>query len=556
MADQHQASAEQSTCDVGSRFLHPGTRRVHTLPTKLIAPASEQASSAAGSVETLFASSVAKVVSFSVPAAARRPASAGAGDVDGTLPWAYPTERTLASGPLRVYRVPSSGVSFLNSGPLLHPILPRSQCWCVDEDAKFVLRVREGSFYRIELPVGGPEHGERVEDFKNVLSIILQYEKTPSPFRRGFVTPTAPPPQTLVRQSTKPQQRAKRWKLNRVWEPEEAEQRRLAREESDEDSTPTTAYHETPGEGSVADDEETNSASEAGDPPQRVVVSPSGSPQMARLSLRPRLLQLNRSVTMPVRQPIKPLLSMSPTIQEETGEEPDTLSLVSSRDSFHSFDDATNNEDQAFHSAVHTPGNDIVEQFAAVRRRGHRRDGSDATIIRTPRPGHSPRPHRLPDDTHSGSDPSTPTLISDSDGDSVPDLALDVFTPPPSESLRLRRLPTGNRQNSFERSAAATNSLAIFAPKAPPSRQKQLGAALVQKTYSLLIGPPAHLVAMMLQIAARIVRGVPDVYGFARAAGTNRRRRIPCEWESSADEDAWDEEDDFGIPLHKASSKE
>jgi hypothetical protein len=77
-----------------------------------------------------------------------------------------------------------------------------------------------------------------------------------------------------------------------------------------------------------------------------------------------------------------------------------------------------------------------------------------------------------------------------------------------------------------------------------PAVGKPISAALIRKTYSLLIGPPAHLIALMLRIAARIVNRLPG----------NTRDKIPGSWDSSdagENEDEWDDddEDDFGIPL-------
>jgi hypothetical protein len=48
----------------------------------------------------------------------------------------------------------------------------------------------------------------------------------------------------------------------------------------------------------------------------------------------------------------------------------------------------------------------------------------------------------------------------------------------------------------------------------------------------------------MLQIAARIVHGIPIIYD-----ARGRKEKAPGAWESSADEeDEWDE-DDYGVPL-------
>jgi hypothetical protein len=73
---------------------------------------------------------------------------------------------------------------------------------------------------------------------------------------------------------------------------------------------------------------------------------------------------------------------------------------------------------------------------------------------------------------------------------------------------------------------------------------KQFTAALVRKTCELLLGPPAHLVTIMLNIAAKISDGV---FGFNTYRVRRSGEKIPCSWESD-DEDEW-EEDDFGIPL-------
>ena len=73
---------------------------------------------------------------------------------------------------------------------------------------------------------------------------------------------------------------------------------------------------------------------------------------------------------------------------------------------------------------------------------------------------------------------------------------------------------------------------------------KQFTAALVRKTCELILGPPAHLVTIMLNIAAKISDGV---FGFNTYRVRHSGEKIPCSWESS-DEDEW-EEDDFGIPL-------
>ena len=84
-----------------------------------------------------------------------------------------------------MYRVPSS-VAFLNCGNLIHAVLPKSACWCVDGKTKFVLGVPGKKYYRIELPCEGDADQAKADEFKVVLAKIAQYETIKCPFKRGF----------------------------------------------------------------------------------------------------------------------------------------------------------------------------------------------------------------------------------------------------------------------------------------------------------------------------------------------------------------------------------
>ena len=144
---------------------------------------------AADGIETLYVHPSASIIKFNT-GASRPSSSSGSplvrhGDNSGTLPWSYPTESTVAVGPMEIYRVPGS-VSFLHSGALLHAILPRSQCWCVDGVSKFAFRVLPETYYRIELPGETAEDLELVEALKLTFKKVLFYERTACPFARGF----------------------------------------------------------------------------------------------------------------------------------------------------------------------------------------------------------------------------------------------------------------------------------------------------------------------------------------------------------------------------------
>ena len=90
----------------------------------------------------------------------------------------------LSRGRLRLYRAHS--VAFLSASNIVHPIMRKSKCWCVDGEATFVLRISGDDYYRIELADRADADTRGAEELKEVLARILMYEKTPCPFARGF----------------------------------------------------------------------------------------------------------------------------------------------------------------------------------------------------------------------------------------------------------------------------------------------------------------------------------------------------------------------------------
>ena len=215
-------------------------------------------------VETLYTHPNASIVKFTTLSS--RPSSSSPGRQQGgpaLLPWTSATERTVAAGPLQVYRVPGS-VSFLNSGTLLHAILPRSQCWCVDGVSKFALRVLPDTYYRIELPGETQEDKEEVERLKLTLQKVCFYERTPCPFERGFDVEIKDEADLTVRKKRrKSHGPAKKWKLDRQhsWKPEgwQPEEERGSADEgsgsgvgsdvgSEDESTSTSGREDSGGE--------------------------------------------------------------------------------------------------------------------------------------------------------------------------------------------------------------------------------------------------------------------------------------------------------------------
>ncbi|KAF6812552.1 hypothetical protein CSOJ01_05101 [Colletotrichum sojae] len=172
---------------------YPAPRRVATAPITTPAPRS---TSAGGLVETLYNHPNVKIVAFTAASRGRaRSPGRGPPDEPGTLSAHSQLERTIAIGPFRIYRTGS--VAFLNCGSALQPMLPKSQCWALEEDSsKFVLQIRRPSYWRIEIPVTNPTEQELAAALRGILDQILQFEKTECPFKRSFTIVIPEKPKT------------------------------------------------------------------------------------------------------------------------------------------------------------------------------------------------------------------------------------------------------------------------------------------------------------------------------------------------------------------------
>ncbi|CAJ2508813.1 Uu.00g138390.m01.CDS01 [Anthostomella pinea] len=153
-------------------------------------------------VETLYSHPSVKIIAFSSSqrsSLSSWPPSSETDDRPGSLPASSRLERTIAVGPFRIYRAPGS-VAFLSCGSALQPILPKSQCWCIDEaNSQFVLQIRRPQYWRIELPVAEPDQAPRALQLRDVFGKILLFEKTACPFQRSFTVPLPLPPTEPVK---------------------------------------------------------------------------------------------------------------------------------------------------------------------------------------------------------------------------------------------------------------------------------------------------------------------------------------------------------------------
>lgn len=426
----------------------------------------------------------------------------------------------------------------------------------------------------MELPFETDDDKAKIEQFKTVLSQVLQYEKTQCPFRQSFEVDLPERPKTPPRKqpTRRPTQKAKKWTFDKTWMPEDGLRPSTPVQEG-LDSANTSSYEEDD-RSSVHTDtsdlpvpETPNTVFENTPPPKAV----------RRLSVaeRAQLFQSPRSVTAPlstVRDRSFSSASSMGCIPETSKEEEkrtsqdsiarpapverkpssDAVSLLSGNSSFYSLETVRRSPSPPFLDAeaeILDPWVDSLPAQNDVRGRArHRRDASELTV-RAVSTDFAPKSSAVtpvvplqPITTPSialrpSSAPHTPPLVSDSDEDSLGQPSLDVPTPP--NAIRMRKLTGASPRRAFSPMPHPQNL--NF-----PTRQKpdqKFTTALVRKTYEIVLGPPQHLVSLMLRIAASISNG----FGFSTYR-VRHTKSIPGAWESSGEEDEW-EEDDFGIPL-------
>ncbi|KAF2711672.1 hypothetical protein K504DRAFT_374061 [Pleomassaria siparia CBS 279.74] len=568
---------------------NPNLRRAFTLPSRIIRPRASTTSpspASADGIETLFTHTCNKIVSFTIAGTRMQPISSRRQSIDvdadktGTLPWKSTTERTLTVGALRIYRVTSSNVSFLNSGSLLHTIFPRSQCWCVDAESKFVLRIRQDSYYRIELPCESEEDREKLDEFRAVLDQVLQYEKTPCPFRRRFEVQLPEPVTTPTprKRAQQPPEKAKKWLFDKTWMPDQGP-RPSTPVLGGSDSGSTSSHEDGRSSINTNRREATLESLETADNVTPLKRIPQRTPS---LSERAQKFQGARSMTLPVgrgmdfskmRQQPGPLDGTEDGRKQST----DNISMESSTDSFHTpgqlspsppYLDAEVNQTNPWEeelnprmsrkdqhargrsrrrryseATVRAPSFDPSEEYTSEEYSSEEEDPEEfltATWVTSLRSKPNPNIAFQP-----SSAPSTPPLVSDREEDSLP--TLDVATPP--EHIRMKRLTGASQRRAFSPMPSPHN---LFLPTSQGPR-KQLTAALIRKTYELVLGPPHHLVTLMLRIAANIKNGA---FGFTTYRIRQEASKIPGSWDS--DQEWSEDEDDFGIPLRslrKSTSK-
>jgi hypothetical protein len=607
---------------------------------------------AADGIETLYVHPAASIIKFNT-GASRPGSSSGSplarhGESSGTLPWAYPTEGTLAVGPMEIYRVPGS-VSFLHSGALLHAILPRSQCWCVDGVSKFAFRVLPDTYYRIELPGETAEDLELVEALKLTFKKVLFYERTPCPFARGFTVDLPAEEVKIKKRNSVREGPAKKWRLQKAhsWKPEGWEEEELKRQSAASESRPGSGDRSEASDAQEEDEEEDEASDESKEEGQEE----HRTAGITHPRLRPRALEPMRSVTAPsqmqaqsitpsrVRSRVQAVESVDraqkaekvrfvmeverrssvrakrpstapvtlPPSPPDSSIGPDLLasddaSIPEEEETEIQTNEASEEEDA---KDVGNPGaeselEDIAlpaktDEDTAVEKESS--TGSEADEIlprsisqpRTP-PGESEQPEsELRDEVVQYDEDSLPrelAEISISSENQLETLESDLnsrmATPSapedPYAAIQARiqaRRSIGGTTTSFhpvsksptrkENSSTASSVSLASQQRSNKSnrvqRQNSIAATLVNKAFAVFLGPPAHLVTMMLRIAARFSSGTFGSHSmFFVESPIGSPRRVPGSfyledeedrgWKSEEEEQVedWDE-DDFGVPL-------
>lgn len=462
------------------------------------------------------------------------------------------------------------GTAFLSSGSTLQPLLTKSQCWCVDGESKFVLRIRPNAYYRIELPRSSSEDKKKVDDFKNVLTRVLQYEATPCPFKRGFTIDLPQPPEKPIqkrpwrpkpRLDNMPKKQAE--VLEDFGEFSRTDTFTQSPDAEDGDQVQLdiqahggtkkgfrVAHSDVSSTGSTEDEGGSDDTDDTGFSHKDVHEKVYEEPDDFKTPTRPKGLRTGRAITAPPQLTLRtspPSNRVAKSLAlPKLKREPSSLS--SSVDSFHSF---------------HSPISPLApsppfpssprENYAGINVPligNHKRDVSEITVTASSPELWDMSDAKSGDESayHSPSDlPGTPPLVSDAtsqDDDHSP----EPTTPSPHTKLRRHGIRRRRRNQS-----PLPPSANLYSPYSPRSHMSghHMTTAILQKTCSLFLGPPLQLVALMMRIAAKIARGAFRGTSFGFGDGG---QKIPCSWDFSDASDEADEnweEDDYGVSLRK-----
>jgi hypothetical protein len=444
----------------------------------------------------------------------------------------------------------------------MHPILPKSQCWCVDDDSsKFVLQIRRPQYWRIEVPVTDPEDLQRSEGLKDVFCQVLQFEKTACPFQRSFTVELPEAPATPVKK--------------RPWRPVERPEA-----QKNIDQTSEAVPHADSGDDYFIPASDDNSNGYRGvDSDSDATDDTNATPRnkFHRSTLPPFVdeessdssgdLLARRSVTAPPQLTIITSTPSragrtSPPVGTITGSDSSSPDYSSSVESFHTV--------QSWHSPItplppsppeSNPASPTTypyphDNIALPKRPIHPRETSELTVTpETPRVWEIMRNPSTRSIKNDGEELSSPTQ-------EAPRLANEFEENLDEEHFEIAKAPTEPQQIRHRPTTGSNSRRRTLSPLPPaanlfstPRRRpryrqtaRHLPTAIIQKTCEILLSPPSHLLRLMLDIAAKIAAGEwrGAVFGYDEGG-----EEIVGQWGDEDGELTREEcqEDDFGVVL-------
>ena len=401
--------------------------------------------------------------------------------------------------------------------------MPKSQCWCVDGESTFVLRIRSYNYYRIELPNEDEEARAKVEELKTVLSNILAYEVTPCPFKREF---TVDVPDGNITPKKKKPWKAKPHQKHNFKEENTTPFGALSSEERVIEEIAVDPGHLSDGDLTSFSGRNSRESLDMGTDDRCEEVTkaePATSVLNVKISSEYELsTPLRYSAVRTTTAPAS-LDPQSRTLLSPVGLVDPNTSVTSATKNNKNFLDSFQTSSMPLppsppYSGPPSPSTLSVdtENLKMIRQRNHNHEISDSTIHSLYSPGppsdtesEVPSFHttnekdNVPPSRGFGPAPKTPTLIEDG-SDSGSDIWSEIATPSPHKAQDLRHRhgePTDSDQRTYSPPPPST---VLFSP--PQTSGAQVTTAIVQRTCAIL-APPVHLIAFMLIIASKIASG-------------------------------------------------
>lgn len=412
-----------------------------------------------------------------------------------------------------------------------------------------MLQKRAPQYWRIELPVATADDLRKVQEFRDILSQILLFERTVCPFQRSFSVELPEAPKTPVKKRP--------WRP--VERPPKSEQRPLfppvAIPETQNGEDYYSALSDDSHRGNDLDSDSDSTYDSEATPRN---LCPRFGDDTAAI---PESIQTGRSVTAPPQltlitsPPSRRVRNTSPLRRSTTVESESDLS--SSVESFHSV--------QSWHSPItplppspplSNPGSPKMypyphDNIALPKRPMHSRDVSEITMTaETTQAWQSVENDASVRESPSLPGPSTTTPVNDIE-DNLDEEHFEIALSPVAKKPVHHRPTTGSNSRRRELSPLPPAANLFSPPRRRPSRLKtaqHLPVAIIKKTCEILLSPPSHLIHLVLEMASKVAAGEwrGMVYGFGEGG-----EKIVGQWDYHDGEPVREDwgEDDYGISV-------